>query len=327
MALEPILQNAERVDEKSTPCQLASPAASILSFVSGWIAVLLTLFGGSAIHLWTAYLFYRNWGGFAGVVALFSPAFSELLALGLCFGWGTWYYSLAVATWLFAGCALFFVEQPERNSDLKTVLGYLWLLGLAGLTTALSVIAYQYHNSPAALSEAARADAEEYSIAVSALLTTAPTNDPKVLATVAETKPRLREQVSRLSPAEFKILKQNTDAALLFIHSIERDFLASLADPDPKTGEVAIMTARTRQAYSLLPPRLADGLGSIAVYEQQLTSLAKALPAQLTSERKDLCRSACDAAHARRAQLYADILGQTMATQGQMDEWLKALPQ
>ena len=67
------------------------------------IAGPLWYFGGAALHLWTAYLFYKNWGTFwAGVIALAFPFFSEVIAFWGCFHSGLWYYSLAVGAWLAA---------------------------------------------------------------------------------------------------------------------------------------------------------------------------------------------------------------------------------
>jgi hypothetical protein len=83
-------------------------------------ASVVVYIGGLVLHVWTAYLFFENWGTFWSIVSLFVPPFGELFALGACFGWGVWFYVLAVAAIMVGTTSFPLADEAASRSSSRS---------------------------------------------------------------------------------------------------------------------------------------------------------------------------------------------------------------
>jgi len=107
--------------------------------VGGFFSIAVLSVGGLALHGWTAYLFWHQWGRVEGVIALFLPIMSEVVAALACFGWGRWFYILAILSWLLNfWCLSLTATHAQENSRAF----YAWLVSFLILLSLLGAFVY-----------------------------------------------------------------------------------------------------------------------------------------------------------------------------------------
>lgn len=295
----------------------------LLSIVALGIGGLLLFLGGLALHIWTAYLFYQHGGLFWGVMALFFPPLSEIVALVLCFWWGVWFYVLAIAGFL-AGAACFGLggdagESP-RSSLAALVAAVLSALALAG---SFGYLAVGYARAPEAITLEDRKHVDDLAVATCSVLNAAMSDDPDVASRVPEGKARLREGIPKC-PQDLKpVLRAKVDSFLRVFALLHNDVEIYARALGRAGSPVFQVSDRTRSAMNKLPePIRADIEAQIASLEAVLsqkagTSLNRPTGAEIDEVLRRLAaeRKRC---WAKAKETYEDLLGAAMPSEAEL---------
>jgi len=193
----------------------------------GWVALgglplgcLVFGGGGVALHIWTAYLFYHNWGAFWGIVAFFFPGISTLLACVMCFWWGVWFYILAPAAWVACACAAASLDE-ERTRGFTIVAAIVLIILLA----SFAYFVIDYATSPDHLSEVELRQADDMAAVVCGILVDSVSADPERLTKLPKVKAEMRRQLSDCSDEMLGEVRRGVDAYLRVLALVNTDVI------------------------------------------------------------------------------------------------------
>lgn len=236
---------------ESSQEQSTTPHHSLVALLTflGVSHSVVVYFGGFLLHIWTTYLFFTHWGVFFGFIAFFCPPLSELVALGCCFWWGTWYYILAIAAFL-TGTLSFGLAEAFSERAVK------WLLA-SGLVTYILLASFGFFAirtaiEPRRLSENDRKEAEDVSLATFAVLKNCSSRDPTVLAGLTEAKDRIRRRVDGYDNLRKEEVVRNVNVYLRAYALTARDckdYLLFNESPDQRF----VLSDETQRAIDSLP--------------------------------------------------------------------------
>jgi len=241
--------------------QESSRTAKAILVIMGIITPIIWL-GGIALHLWTTYLFYDNWGTFCAIMALLIPVLAELVALFACFWWGLWFYVLAVAAYLASWGFVTCVVVAKGTGKPAPVLAVLVVLVLIiALPVSFTYFAYSYAVNPKPITSALRERLEDDATTVIFILLNQLSDEALDAAKVAEAKSRLHRRTRNYGPAAMDHLCAIVDGFLRLNHSIQCDFVNYVAQARKDSHFNFSVSEKTRRLRSALPVRLLDRLG------------------------------------------------------------------
>ena len=239
-----------------------NPGGSVASVVIAvWMVVcyLVCYFGGLALHIWTAYLFYENWGTFAGIVAFLVPFGSEALALITCFWWGVWFYVLAVLAWLAAAVSLLILGACEEKGESAIIKVCVAIVGV--IVMAIGSFAYfavGHARAPRPMTADVRAELDDLSYAVCAALNASLSDDPVASADLAEAKAKLRKRLKKCDGASKVEICRGVNSYLRAMYLLEQDIEAYARG---NKEEAFSLSPRTCEAMDTLPPMMKAQVG------------------------------------------------------------------
>ena len=240
--------------------QLPSPKESWLTaiptFVSSAVLFVIMYFGGLALHIWTSALFWDRWGPFWGLIAFFTPFFSEAVAVFACFWWHVWYYVLAIALWLASMGGMAFVEEgPAFRRRSALFIGWVFLVGV--LSVGFGHYAWRYSLGPTSRTATDQAQLEDCAVAVVVSLRASASNDPRQLASLVTAKKELKDTIQGYEKASLDELCSIVDQFLIFERSMQKDLLAYLSQSHRNGGTLKFkISDETKQALSRLPNKV-----------------------------------------------------------------------
>jgi hypothetical protein len=299
----------ETTDESNpTPSSLFQLLAAGHFLVAGMVIYL----GGFALHVWTAYLFFTNWGTFWAIVAFCVPVMAEVAAIPLvCFWWGPWFYILAIASYLAALLPFGFLSSAEEKS-VRLFLGIAAIAMYASLG-GLSFFAVRAANLPKPLSENDRREIEDVSCAVCGVLKNCSSSDSAVIAGLAEEKDRLRRRIGEYDAMRREEINRKVNIYLRTFALTEQDSMAYVFDPQVSERPFSL-SAEAREAMELLPERMRSTDSELEIAAKELRRQTSTAIAERVS-RADLDK-VLKLAQQREWQLmgevYKDLLGSPM---------------
>jgi len=224
---------------------------------------LLLYWGGTALHLWTGYLFYKNWGSFwAGIIALGLPVFSELIGLVGCLHSELWYYSLAVGAWCAALGSLCILVNKEQEDPLDF---RDWTATRRLLFAAAAAAMYAFLGSfcffaardafgQKSLSEDQRQEAEDAATSFYLVTLSAVSFEPDATARASKAKAELRSTLAEFNAAQLAEIDRHVRAIFRSEAILSRDFGLFLLDGEPLRHHFS-ESSELREAISTLPPK------------------------------------------------------------------------
>ncbi len=220
------------------------------------VAGFVVWIGGLALHVWTAHLFFTNWGTFAAIVAFFSPPFAELAAIFLvCFWWGPWFYILAIASLVTAAMSIGLVCKAEDSAKLPRTLAWSVAISMYICVFGFSFFAVRDATTPKIVSESEREEIEEVSCVMCAVLDDCGSLDSETLSGVMEAKDRLRRKIGKYDAMRRGEVRKTVDAYLYARALLERDFRRFIED-GAGANRRFIVSEESRQAFSSLPAKM-----------------------------------------------------------------------
>jgi len=263
----PLFPNLESVEWGTGPEELRL-LAKLVSGTAMCVAGLALSVGSIALHLWTTYLVYDNWGTFWGIVAFFSPPFVEVVACVACFWWGMWFYLLAPLT-LLTGLICFYTAQEHSR---KIAWVAITLIAFVATGAAFGYLLVGHYLGPTRITPKLRAELEQVGVAVCSVLAGSLSNDPLEMAQLAEAKSSLRERLAECDDAELAEVRQTVHAFLRFVYLLQGDFTSHLENANKDSTSDFTMQEGTRKAMEALPARFRAELGpkQVALMERTI---------------------------------------------------------
>ncbi len=294
------------------------------------IALLCHFFGGFALHVWTAYLYYNNWGTFWAIAAFIFPVFSEVVAFVLCFGWGVWFYSLAVAAWIGAVLVYTVVDAVDWDGvdwRISAASGVLMILLVGSLAGSFGYFAVGYAASPRPMTTDFQKELDDVSTAVCSVLnvssvTAFSAEDVKATAEVIEAKASLRKRLRRYDGAALARVRKSVNVYLLFMRLLQQDLTDCFRRRDQEGQAQFALREPTREVIEHLPSGVKPALGPMQVKEiEKVLSQLLELPEEggrLPPGWEDRLKAIFDRQWRAYGEVYRDLLGCPMPTPDQL---------
>lgn len=282
-----------------------SPSMCMIGGLVGW--------GGAiALHFWTCYLFAKNWDLFWGIIAFFCPPFPEIVALFSCFGWGAWFYILAVLAVFLGWASLGAAEEAEE----KPGIGIGVILATLVAVAAFTYFAYQHATAPTEITAKLAAELDDGAFVIVTVMHASTAEDPLRAANVAEAKAKTREKLADYDDHVMAELRRRIDAYLRFESASLQDLVNHVEKHTDEPGINLKCSAETIRMMNGLPPRLKEKAEKLVeefrtIIRDVVETMADAPPERRTLGIDAMKRSI--GRHWRsRAALYKELLGQDM---------------
>lgn len=305
--------SAQAVGEDALPSHAESPPIGTTR-ASYWfgqaliVVVVIVLFanmyvGGLALHVWTAQLFYKHWGGFWAIAAFLMPPFGELVACFTCLSWGVWFYWLAIALWLVSSAGGLFAEDHER----RRALAILWLAAVAVLGGIFAHAALGYATAPTPLTPEYQKELAETATAVVAVLRASSSDDPALAASLPDAKESLRKRISSYDKNALDRVSQFVDAFLAYDRSLSDDMVEWLTSAERQGKPIRFKpSSETMAALEALPSEMHARLSD---EYKEFDALAKGKAPDPTVNWREFVEERMARHRKIMAQVYADLLG------------------
>ena len=187
------------------------------------VMILVTIAGpGSlAIYIWTVYLFGTHWGTSWGIIAFFCPILSQLVAMFTCFGWGVWFYVIAIAAWCACGGGILTLISEDMGRAAKVIMPSIAL----ALVGTFAYFAYEYAVSPTPRSPELRERLKDDAVLAIDIITNGKSRDPLVSAKCAEARSIFRKRTADYDKPDIAEIRRLVDAAFALKWSVQNDMI------------------------------------------------------------------------------------------------------